>query len=176
MNQRVLAVPLIAVAALAAYAFAESPAAKSSKPDDAAIARTRKVVHVLDDIYKQAIVIITDKYVHDSDDFPAGSAFVGLFNNVSKAGHHQVRLIDATGEPYEPENVAKSDFEKEGIKRLKAGAAYYEQVGEKDGKPVLYAITAVPVVMQKCVMCHEHYSKAKKGEAIGGISYVIGIE
>jgi hypothetical protein len=40
----------------------------------------------------------------------------------------------------------------------------------------LRAITPVPVVMQKCVMCHEHYRDAKPGEAIGAISYSVPIE
>ena len=168
-----LTVSLAALAAVATYSFAAAPAAK---PDEAAVARTRKVVKTLDDIYKQAIVIITDKYVNDKDDFPAGSAFVGLFANVSKAGHHQVRIIDATGEPYEPENVAKSEFEKKALSKIKAGEAYVEEIGEADGKPVLRALTAIPVVMKKCVMCHEHYADAKKGEAIGALSYVIPID
>jgi|GEM_PF-5876378 len=40
----------------------------------------------------------------------------------------------------------------------------------------LRALTSVPVVMKKCVMCHEHYADAKEGEAIGAISYTFPIE
>jgi hypothetical protein len=148
----------------------------SAKPDEAAVERARKNVRMLDDIYKQVIVLITDKYVNDEKDFPAGSAAVALFANLSKSEHQKVRLIDATGEPYEPENVAKADFEKEGIKKLKAGADFYEQVVENNGKWELRAVTPVPVVMKKCVMCHPHYADAKKGEPIGAISYIVPIE
>jgi hypothetical protein len=169
---------LAAGAALACWT--QSPSVAQDKPagepDKAAVERSRKLVRTLDDVYKQAIVLITDKYVHKEDDFPAGSAAVQLFANISKGGSHQVRLLDATGEPYEPENVAKDDFEKEGIRKLKAGEPYYEQVVHKDGKPHLRAMTAVPVVMEKCVMCHAHYADAKKGEAIGAISYTVPIE
>lgn len=146
------------------------------KKKDPAVERTRKMVQTLDNVYKQAIVLITDKYVHDEDDFPAGSAAVKLFENITKSGSHEVRLLDATGSPYVAENVAKSDFEKEGIKRLKAGESYYDVVAEKNGERVLYAITPVPVVMKKCIMCHSHYADAKEGEAIGAISYVIPID
>ncbi|QDU93515.1 c-type heme family protein [Lignipirellula cremea] len=146
------------------------------QPSQAAVARTQKMVQTLDSIYKNAVVLITDKYVHDEDDFAAGSAAVLLFENISKGGSHQVRLIDATGMPYDEKNVARDDFEKEGIKRLKAGAALYEQVVYRDGKPQLRALTAVPVVMQKCVMCHEHYADVKKGDPIGAISYTVPIE
>ncbi|MEX0818751.1 MAG: DUF3365 domain-containing protein [Pirellulaceae bacterium] len=148
----------------------------TAKPDSEAIERSRKTVQTLDNIFKQTIVLITDKYVHDEDDFAAGSAAVLLFKNISEAGDNKVRLIDATGEPYDAENVAKDDFEREGIKRLKAGAPIYESVVTTDGKHQLRALTAVPVVMQKCVMCHAHYADAKKGEPIGAISYTVPVE
>jgi len=158
-------------------------AAKESKkkgkidkqPNQAAVKRTRETVKMLDDIYKQAIVLITDKYVNDTDDFPAGSAAVELFKRVGKTGYHQVRLIDATGQPYEEANVAKTEFEKQGIKQLKAGKDFYEEVVLKDGKSYLQAMTPVPVVMNKCIMCHPHYEDAKKGEPIGAISYELPI-
>lgn len=150
--------------------------ATAAKPDSAAVERSRKTVQLLDNIFKQTVVLITDKYVHDEDDFAAGSAAVLLFKNISDSGDNKVRLIDATGEPYDEENVAKDDFEREGIKRLKAGDPVYEKVVSKDGKHQLRALTAVPVVMQKCVMCHAHYADAKKGEPIGAISYTVPIE
>jgi hypothetical protein len=160
----------------------QKPAAKQAKkakapkqPNKAAIERTRDNVKMLDDVYKQAIVLITDKYVHDTDDFAAGSAAVAWFQGVSKTGYHTVRLIDATGQPYEEANVAKSDFEKEGLKQLKAGKGFYDEVVTKDGKPYLLALTAVPVVHKKCVMCHDHYADAKEGEPIGAISYEMPI-
>ncbi len=150
--------------------------AAATKPDNAAVERSRKAVQLLDNIFKQTVVLITDKYVHDEGDFAAGSAVTLLFKNVSDAGDTKVRLLDATGEPYDEENVAKDDFEREGIKRLKAGDQLYDQVVSKDGKHQLRTMTAVPVVMQKCVMCHAHYAHAKKGEAIGAISYIVPIE
>lgn len=143
---------------------------------DPAVARARKTVQMLDDIYKNAVVLITDKYVHEEDDFPAGSAAVALFEAISKKGWHQVRLIDATGQPYEEKNVASDDFEKAGIARLKAGDAVYEQVVEVDGQRQFRALTPVPVVMKKCVMCHAHYADAKENEPIGAISYSVPVE
>ena len=146
------------------------------QPTKAAVERSRKTIAMLDNIYKSTIVLITDKYVHDEDDFAAGSAAVLLFENVSKSGSHNVRLIDATGDPYDSENVAKDDFEKEAIKKLKAGAKQHEQVITKKGKHHLRVVTPVPVVMKKCVMCHDHYADAKEGEPIGAISYSLPIE
>ncbi len=174
---------MLFLAGLAVLAFAVEPPAEtkkasdSAKPAEAAVERSRKTVRMLDDIFKQTVVLITDKYVNDTDDFAAGSAAVLLFKNISKAGHQQVRLLDASGQPYEKANVAKDAFEKEGIKRMKAGETFYEEVVKKDGKYELRAMTPVPVVLDKCVMCHAHYAEAKKkGEVVGAISYIIPIE
>lgn len=148
----------------------------ATAPDKDAIERSRKAVQLLDNIFKQTVVLITDKYVHDEDDFAAGSAAVLLFKNVSESGPHKVRLIDATGQPYDEENVAADDFERQGLKELKGGAKSYDQVVERDGQPFLRAITPVPVVMKKCIMCHAHYADAKDGEPVGAISYTVPIE
>ncbi|MCA9191510.1 MAG: DUF3365 domain-containing protein [Planctomycetales bacterium] len=146
---------------------------QDSAKSDAEVERGRATVKMLDNIFKQAIVLITDKYVHDEDDFPAGSAAVVWFKAISEAGPNSVRLIDASGDPYKATNVAQDEFEKAGIKELKAGKPYYDEVAVRDGKRVLRAVTAVPVVMDKCVMCHPHYKNVKPGEAIGAISYTV---
>ena len=148
----------------------------TTAPSKEAQERARKTVRMLDDVYKTAVVLITDKYVNEEDDFPAGSAAIALFAEIGKKGWHDVRLLDVTGKPYEEKNVAKDEFEKQAVRQLKAGKAYYDEVVEKEGKPYLRAMTAVPVVMQKCVLCHPHYADVKKGEAIGAISYTIPIE
>jgi hypothetical protein len=150
--------------------------ADEKKPDPAAVERSRKTVRMLDDIYKSAIVLITDKYVKDKRDYPAGRAAIKWFADISQKGSHEVRLIDATGEPYGQANVAKDDFDKEGVKQLKGGKDYYEQLIEKECKPYLRAITPVPVVMEKCTMCHEHYKNVKKGAPIGALTYTVPIE
>ena len=144
--------------------------------EDAAVLRARKTVKMLDDVYKTAVVLITDKYVEDEDDFPAGAAAVAWFKSISEKGWHTVRLIDATGEPYDPDNVAKDDFEKGAIARLKAGSDFVDEVEQDGEKRYLRAATPVPVVLQKCVMCHEHYADAKPGEAIGAVTYRVPIE
>jgi Protein of unknown function (DUF3365) len=145
-------------------------------PADVAVERTRKQVKMLDGIYKNAIVIVTEHYVTEKSDLPAGSAFKKLFQAAKDNKWHEVRLLDATGDPYDPDNVAKSDFEKRAVKRLVAGEAYVDEVIEKDGKRYLQAATAIPVVMKKCVMCHESYSKVAEGKAIGALGYVVPIE
>jgi hypothetical protein len=167
----------ISVAAiLALCALVTTIGRTADEPKDPALARTRKRTQELDDLYKTAIVLVTENYVKSESDLAAGTAFKLLFESMKKKGHHEARLIDATGEPYEPANVAADDFEKAAIKALKAGKASYEQEIKKDGQRYLRTATIVPVVSKKCIMCHPAYAKAKPGEAIGAIGYIVPIE
>jgi hypothetical protein len=150
--------------------------ADQDKADRAAAERARKTVRMLDDVYKTAIVLITDKYVKDKKDYPAGRAAVKWFADISKKGSHEVRIIDATGEPYGAANVARDDFDREGVRQLKAGKDYYEQLIQKGGKPYLRAITPVPVVMERCTMCHDNYKGVKNGEPVGALTYTVPID
>lgn len=175
--KRALSLLLLAAGALAVAGLSTRPMwAAAEKPADKDVERARKEVKMLDEIYKDTIVLITDKYVNGPKDYPAGRAAVVLFKQISKGGSHEVRLLDLSGEPNNPKNVPSDDFEEAGAKELKAGKDYYEQVVQKDGKSYLRAMTAVPVVMDKCVMCHENYKKVKKGEAIGAIGYSIPLD
>ena len=151
-------------------------AAQEKKTDDPALERTRKQVRILDDVYKTAIVLITENYVDEASDLAAGAAFQKLFDAMKAKGHHEVRLLDATGDPYDPDNVPKDDFEKSAIKALKEGKQVHEQVVQKDGKRYLRMATPIPVVLKKCTLCHPAYEKAKPGEAIGALGYTIAIE
>jgi len=155
--------------------FLSAGDADENQPD-AALSRARKTVRMLDDVYKTTVVLITDKYVHDENDFPAGSAAIALFDAINKKGWHEVRLLDATGQPYDDKNVARDDFERQAIKTLKSGASYCEEVVEIEGKRKLRAATPIPVVLEKCTMCHPHYKDAKPGEPIGLLSYTLEIE
>jgi len=148
--------------------------AQSVDPD--ALTRTRKQVKMLDGIYKNAIVLVTTHFVTEEADMPAGTAFKKLFDVARENNWHNVRLIDATGDPYDAENVAKSEFEKSAVKQLVAGKDYVDKTIFRDGKPVLQAATSIPVVMDKCVMCHDNYADLPKGKAIGALTYEIAIE
>ncbi len=175
--RRALSLVVCAVAVLAVSGSSERCGAEEKdRPDEASVKRARKTVRMLDDVYKTAIVLITDKYVKTKKDYPAGRAAVVWLNEIGKKGWPRARLIDVSGEPYSEKNVAEDDFEKEGVKRLKGGKDYYEKVVSKDGKSYLRAMTAIPVVSKRCVMCHENYKKAKKGEAIGALSYTVPLE
>ncbi len=149
---------------------------KASQPDPAAVERARQQVRMLDDLYKTTLVLITEHYVHKEDDVAAASAAKLLFATMKEKGWHEVRLIDATGEPYEEKNAPADDFEKSAVAQLKTGQAFVDAVIEKDGKSYLRAATPVPVVMEKCIMCHAHFKNVEKGQPVGALSYILPIE
>jgi Protein of unknown function (DUF3365) len=148
---------------------ADSPKAMSP------LERTRREVRMLDDIYKTSIVLITTHYVDGKDSLPAGSAFKALFDAVKKKGWHEVRLLDATGDPYESANAPNEGFEKRAIAKILAGEATYDEVVSEEGKQYLLAATAIPVVMEKCTLCHANYKGVPAGKAIGALGYKVPI-
>lgn len=131
---------------------------------------------MLDDLYKTAVVLITTHYITAESSLPAGSAAIALFDAMKQKGWHEVRLLDATGSPLMAKNVATDAFEREAIARLKAGESYYDTVAEREGKRYLRAVTPIPVVMEKCIMCHPNYAQARQGEPIGVLAYTVPIE
>lgn len=142
-------------------------------PHDEAVARARREVRLLDDLYKTAVVLITDHYVNEPTDLAAGEAAVAMFDAMKQKGWHEAALVDATGEPINPENLPRDDFERTAIKKILGGESYYDEVTEQDGKRYLRAATLVPVVMEKCTMCHKGY---KVGDTLGAISYKLEIQ
>ena len=178
LNSRKRLLPLcLATLVLATLLISLADSAdKKSKPRKKAIARTQKTVRMLDDIYKTTVVLVTTHYVNDPDDLPAGTAAKALFATIKEKGWHEVRLLDATGEPLEEVNSPRDGFEKTAVKKLKTGANWYEQIVTKKDKQYLRAATPIPVVLKKCVLCHDNYKEVKEGAPIGALSYTIPIE
>jgi hypothetical protein len=149
--------------------------AEEDKPD-VAVQRARREVRMLDDVYKTAVVLITQNYVTEESDLPAGAAAKALFAAIKEKGWHEVQLLDATDDPINEENAPDDDFEKAALKKILGGAGYYDQVETIKGKRFLRAATPIPVVLEKCIMCHDHYADVPDGQAIGMLGYTIPLE
>lgn len=149
---------------------------KKAEPTKAQVDAAKKQVRMLDDLYKTTVVLVTKHYVNDKQTASAGTAAKLLFKAMKEKGWHEVELLDVSGKPYNDENVANDDWEKSALKEIKGGKGYVDAVISKDGKPYLRAATAVPVVMDKCVMCHDNYKDVKAGQAIGALVYTLPIE
>ncbi len=137
-----------------------------------ALARTRKQVQLLDDLYKNAVVSITSRYVKEQDTQPAALVAKDVFGAMQKKGYHKARLVDASGNPQNADNKATSAFEKKAVEAIRSGKPYFDEVIEKDGKSILQAATIVPAVMPQCASCHG----VKEGELLGAIVYELPIE
>lgn len=173
MTARRLGLGLLVLGAVL-VAWAARGVAADKAADNAALERTRDRVKMLDDAYKGFVVHITGTYVDKQDKAPAAKVAKRVFKYMEEKGWGKARLIDATGEPADRGNVARTDFEKAAVEQMNKGKAYYEEVGkDKDGKPVLRAATVVPVVMDQCSGCH---LGKKKGEVIGAIVYELPIK
>jgi hypothetical protein len=79
-------------------------------------------------------------------------------------------LLDVLGDP---DDAPKDSFEQAAAKKLIAGQSADEEVVEKGGKRYLRVVTGIPVVAEKCVMCHENF-KGNKGN-VGALSYTVPV-
>ena len=158
---------------------AQGSTTKTSIDDDAAFSaatdRARETVRMLDDIYKGGIVTITDKYVTEDSEIPAGTAFKQIFAIAKEKGWHEARLLDVTGDPFSTSNVAVDDFEKRGVKKMADGVEYYEEIEEVGDEKYLRAMTPIPVALEKCTWCHSNYEDLPKDQAIGAMGYRLKI-
>jgi len=164
----------VAVFLLSRGAGTPAQAAPQGAPEaDPAVERTREQVKMLDDLYKNAVVSITRKYVAEQDIQPAIMVAKEVFGVMEKKGWHSARLVDATGEPINEENAPKTAFEKEAYKAIRSGETYFEQVVGQGKDRHLLAATLVPVVLKRCGDCHAH---RKVGEVLGFIRYDVPVK
>jgi Protein of unknown function (DUF3365). len=142
--------------------------------EDGAVERTRQQVKMLDDLYKNVVVLITKHYVKDPSTVPvAATTSKALFAEMKKKGWHEVRILGLTDVLSNQENKPSDAFEQAAAKKLLAGEAWHEEVVEKGGKRYLQVATGIPVVMEKCIMCHANF-KGNKGN-IGALSYTVPV-
>ena len=144
----------------------------SGKPD-AAVERTRQEVKMLDDLFKNMIVLVDGHYVKNPSDFPAATAAKALWAALKKDGWYDVRILGLTDVIGDPDDVPRDAFEQAAAKKLLAGETPQEEVVEKDGKRYLRVATGIPVVSENCVMCHANF-KGNKGN-VGALSYTVPV-
>jgi len=141
--------------------------------EDPAITRTRDQVRMLDDLYKTVIVLVTEHYVTDPSVLSAASAGKALFAAMNDKGWHEVRLVGLTDVITNPQNKPQDAFEEAAKASLLGGKSVHEEVVVKGDKRYLRIATPIPVVMEKCVMCHANF-KDNKG-IIGSLAYTVPV-
>jgi hypothetical protein len=170
--QRVRGVGLLLVlmvpAALALMVGLPTWAAGSAPEPDPAMARARAQAKMLDDLFKVAVVDITNRY----DGPPAIKVAKAIFATAKDKKYFNAKLLDATGTPQNEANVPQDDFEKRAAKAMTEGKTYLEEVVGQGSARRLRVATVVPAVVQKCAKCHG----VKKGDLLGFLSYDFPID
>jgi hypothetical protein len=160
------AASLAVVAAVLSTPSLRAGEAKAEADD--ALERTRQQARMLDELYKNAVVSITNKY----DGPPAIKVAKDVFGAMEKSGWHKAKLVDATGAPQNEANLPQTGFEKRAAEAIKGGKPYYEEVGGSGKGRTLYVATVVPAVTKKCATCHG----VKQGDLLGLIRYEIPVK
>ncbi len=160
--------PAATSAALLATALS-GPFLRASDPEpDPALERTRQQVKMLDELYKNAVVSITNKY----DGPPAIKVAKEIFAAMEKSGWHKAKLVDASGSPQNEANLPGTAFEKRAAAAMQAGKPYFEEVEGSGPGRKLFAATVVPAVTKKCAKCHG----TSEGDLLGFIRYEIDVK
>ncbi|GJQ59438.1 MAG: hypothetical protein SCALA701_22390 [Candidatus Scalindua sp.] len=140
---------------------------------DEKLDRARDTVHMLDDLYKTFIVLITKEYADDPSVLAAATLSKKVFNVMSKKGWHKARLLDATGSPYNPDNNPRDEFERDAIEAMISGKRYFERIEKTGGINHFRAATVLSADMEGCTYCHPD---KKLGDILGAISYEIPLD
>jgi hypothetical protein len=154
----------VAAASALAWTLGLHSATSGSAPEsDPALERTRAQAKMLDDLFKVAVVDITNRY----DGPPAAKVAKTIFAAAQDKQYFKAKLLDATGTPQNEANVPQDDFEKRAAKAMTEGKTYLEEVVGKGEARRLRVATMVPAVLQKCAKCHG----VKQGDLLGFLSY-----
>jgi hypothetical protein len=141
---------------------------RATPTDDPALERTRAQVTMLDDLFKVAVVDITNRY----DGPPAAKVAKTIFAAARQKKYFDAKLLDATGSPQNEANIPQDDFEKRAAQAIAGGKTYFEEiVGQGDARR-LRAATVVPAVTEKCAKCHG----VNKGDLLGFLSYDLPVK
>ena len=146
-------------------------AEQANAPPDPELERTRQEVKMLDDLFKNAIVLIDETYVKKPDSVAAATASKALFAALKKAGWYDVRILGLTDVIGDQDDIPRDAFERTAAAKLIAGDKWYEEVSEKDGTRYLRVATGIPLVSENCLMCHANF-KGNKGN-VGALAYTV---
>ncbi len=158
-----LTIPALALALLCG---ASEPAPRAERDD--ALDRTRAQAKMLDDLFKVAVVDITNRY----DGPPAAKVAKTMFAAAKEKQYFNARLLDVTGAPQNEANLPRDEFEKRAAREIGSGKVYYEQVTGTGDTRRLRVATVVPAVTQKCAKCHG----VKQGDLLGFLSYDLPVK
>ena len=123
---------------------------------------------MLDELYKNAVVSVTNKYNKPASDHGFHGHLQGHGEEWVAQSETRRRFRRLKNEA----NLPQTDFEKRAAAAMQAGKLYFEEVEGKGQGRTLYAATVVPAVTMKCASCHG----ASVGDLLGFIRYEVPIK
>jgi hypothetical protein len=159
---------LLAVPALALPALAGEPASKEA-PLRVSLAEGRRLVRMMDDIYKHAVLATHKMYVQDAGTPSAITWAKQVLPQVEAKGWPRAHIFSGTGRPLHPDNEPKDDFERAAVRAFQGGKSAVEAV---EGDTLRYA-SEIRVTDRSCLMCHV---RNHEGDLLGGVSYRVALQ
>jgi hypothetical protein len=135
---------------------------------DAALDRARAQAKMLDDLFKVAVVDITNRY----EGPPAAKVAKAIFATAKQKDYFNAKLLDATGSPQNEANVPADDFERRAASAISGGKTYHEEIVGQGSSRRLRVATVVPAVTRKCAKCHG----VNQGDLLGFLSYDLPVK
>lgn len=142
-------------------------------PDSEKLNYARRTVQMIDQLFKTFIILIDEEYVKDPSTLPAATLSKKVFKIMKDKGWYNIRLLDATGIPFNPENNPSDRFERDAIEAILSGKPYFERVEKIKGRSYLRAATKLTAISEGCIKCHP---ERKLGDIIGAFSYSIPLD
>jgi hypothetical protein len=168
-RRRPWALPLgLSVAALGTVlsvsAAAGTEKVPAAPPVRVSLDEGRRMVRMMDDIYKAAVITTHRMYVQDPGTPAAVIWAKQVVREVHRKGWPEARILAAVERPLNPENYPADPFERQAIQAFRSGKPSFEKV---EPGSLRYA-TEIRIDDRTCLTCHVHN---REGDLLGGVSY-----
>ena len=167
-KQTVLAAALLTAPFLwgpvrAGAAGGTSPA-RQPEPVRVSLPEARRMVRLMDDIYRIGVLTTHGMYVREPGVPAAITWGKQVLAQVNAQGWPQARIFAVSDRPLNPDNNPRDAFERDAIQAFKAGKSRLEQ--QEAG--VLHYASEIRIADKSCLTCHV---RNKEGDLLGGVSF-----
>lgn len=150
--------------AASAGAAGGDPSASKPRPVSVPLEEARRMVRLMDDIYRTGVLTTHQMYIQEPG-LPSAVAWgKQVLGQVNAKGWPQARIFAASERPLNPENSPVDNFEREAVQAFKEG----KTSAERREPGVLRYASEIRVVDKSCLTCHV---RNKVGDLLGGVSY-----
>jgi hypothetical protein len=158
------AVVLMSSSVLLAGSLAAAQQPPPKRPEPLPLDEAKRMVRMMDDIYKAGVLTTHRMYVQDPGTAAAVTWAKQVIAEVQRKGWPEARIFASTDRPLNPENRVSDAFEREALEAFRQGKTVFEKV--EPGQ--LRFASDIRVTEKSCLTCHV---RNKEGDLLGGVSY-----